>query len=273
MTLSIVSIVGQRSFLGFAEKAQRVAQEGGGAFLPVEDASMVPQLVSAEVVRALDRVGRRPGTGAPPRDPESKPPPEPPPPSPEPKPPEPKPSEPSATLLVVRAVAPSPLLLPETSDWPGLRAVVRATATLDAHVLLVAGDEGQPVLAFTNRGLGRVGVFSADLAGADAAEFRRDEAFPARLSQWLAAVAPSLPSPPVDLLDTTAVEPPAPTPREAALLAAFAGGAPQPLEALRLPPPRVEVRRETQVPDAALAAVALLLLLALLEWWCSRRAT
>ena len=77
--------------------------------------------------------------------------------------------------------------------------------------------------------------------------------------------------PPIDLLAQTAVVPPAPTPRECVVLAAFAGGPPQSLDALRLPPPRSEVRHESQVPEAALAAVLLLLLLAALEWWCSHR--
>jgi hypothetical protein len=275
MTVSVVSIVDRDTDPGFLANCEAFARDGGGLFLPVSDATRVPQLVSAEVVRALDRVGRRPARPASGDEPlaDATPPPQPPPADrspPTPQPPTPgRPAEPQR--LVVRAVAKSPLLLPDTVNWPVLLGASAEKAEFDAHVLLIAGDDGLPVLAYCNRGLGRVGVFAADLAGADGEEFRRDGAFPARLSQWVAATARAVAAPAVDLLATTRVTPPAPTPAAVAQLRAASGSEPRPLGELRLPPPRTAFVHRSQVPAWAAIAALLLVALATLEWWAVRR--
>jgi hypothetical protein len=141
-------------------------------------------------------------------------------------------------------------------------------------VLLVAGDDGWPLLAFANRGLGRVGAFAADLFGDDGAAFCNDAAFPGRLAAWLQSVLPVRPEPlPRPLLTASSCLPPLPTPDEAAALAAFAGGSPEVAPAA--PEPWAE---RTLVADhGALAPwlLAALLALALVERlvarWALRR--
>ncbi len=280
MSVSIVSIIDDGTLATFQGMAERIAKDGGGLFLPVRDPRVVPQLVSAEVVRALDRVGRKPnGAGAPnpanpqpePRKPEPKPP--------KPTPPEPTPPEPAAAAdssdrdqgLELLAVANSPLLEPALSTWPRLRAAVPTTGTRTAHVLLVAGPLGSPVLAYGNRGLGRIGVFAADLAGDDAKELRAEESFSARIAQWVTAALRSLPEVESEVLRTAAVEPVAPLPREVALLTAMTGEAPRSIDQLELPPPSAGVAYRSQVPVWALSVAFLLAGLALIEWWSSRR--
>jgi Mg-chelatase subunit ChlD len=264
ITLSVISIVDARTDPDFKSAAEQLTRDGGGLFWPIDDPAGVPQLVSAEVSRALDRVGRRPGGDGPGNAP---------PPDQKPPPPRPQPPPPLPTALrhPVRAVATSPLLLPlPEPDWPTLGAVVAATATLDAHVLLVAGEEGSPLLAYANRGLGRVGVLAADLGSDATQDLRVEPPFPARLSQWIAALRPPLPEAPADLLTATAVEPAAPTPAEASALAALAGGRLRPFDELRLPPPRTDLVHVSRVPAWALWASLLLLVLATVEWRLAR---
>lgn len=264
LTLSMISIVDDRTLATFQGMAERIARDGGGSFLPVRDARSVPQLVSAEVVRALDRVGRKPKGGDGTGDENAKPEPPKPDPTPEPEPEPPKPSPAADARVSVRAVASSPLLEPAPAQWPDLLASIPTTARASAHVLLVAGDAGQPLLAFGNVGLGRVGAFAADLAGEAAAALRAQAAFPARLSQWVAAVRRSTPTVPRDVKLLARVDPPAPTPAEIAALASMSGSAPSALDGLHLPPPRTVFERVPQVPDWSLAAIVAVLLLA---WW------
>lgn len=288
-TLSIVSIVDERTSPEYVRKAEKTATEGGGLFWPVANPTAVPRLVSAEVVRTLERVGRRPrgepsdagpvdpaaaGERPPPDQPAGPPPEEPP--APADAPPAPAPADPAAVggggRLPVRAVAESRLLepVPEPS-WPTLGGAVPATGAFDAHVLLVAGEHGQPLLAFANRGLGRVAVFASDLGGEDGAEFRGEPAFPAWLAQWVTSLQRPRARNPADLLAGWELEPAAPTPAERDLLEAVAGSALQPVAALRLPPPRWRIAHESAVPAWALALLGALLLLALVEWWGERR--
>lgn len=273
-TLSVVSIVDERTEPSFRREAERLAQAGGGQFLPVEDATFVPTLVSAEVTRALERVGREPNDTtdrtAPPRD-------EPPPPPPrdEPPPPLPRTPPPSRERLAVRQVAPSPLLLPETETWPTLGGATPGTAPLDAQVLLVAGEAGWPLLAFGNRGLGRIGAFAADLGGEDGREFRADPAFPGRFAQWVAAVLRPLPvREPVTLLDGARVEPPTPTAQDVAWLEALAGAPPR-VGPLAEPPPPLLRAAESALPRWSLALLLVLVGLAVVEryagLWSLRR--
>jgi len=269
-TVSVISIIDAYTDPSFKREAERLTTVGGGQFLPVEDPTFVPVLVSAEVTRALQRVGREPaGPGSDPTAP-----PAPPRPDTPPRPPAGPPPTTTAARLVVRAVAPSPLLLPPTEVWPTLGAAVPGTAPLDAQVLLVAGEAGWPLLAFGNRGLGRTGAFAADLGGRAGSEFRADPAFPGRFAQWIQAV---LPPPPTrtsaPLLGPVRVEPPAPTQRDVEWLAALSGAA---VTVDPLPPPPPLVRAvATEAPHWALALLLLLVALAVCEryagLWSLRR--
>lgn len=229
-TLSVIAITDAGTDPAFLKLSEEMTKAGGGQFLPISDPTAVPTFVVAEVTRALQRVGRTPrdGDGAeaspnespPPPERRTEPPPREPPPAPK------QPSPPSTRRLLVRAVAASPLLLPEPSPrWPELGGALAGKAPFEAQVLLVAGDDGWPLLAFANRGLGRVGAFAADLFGDDGATFRSEAAFPGRLAAWLQSVLPVRPeSLPQPLLTRSSCDPQLPTPREAAGLAALAGG-------------------------------------------------
>ncbi len=231
ITVSVISIVDSFTHPAFVRGAERLAQDGGGQFLTVTEPGTIPAFVTAEVTRSLERVGRKPRRdGAAPAVTKA---PEAPQPQPgEPLPPtktEPKaqPVPPPPATFAVRAVAESMLLAPRPeTDWPALGAALAGDATVDAHVLLVAGAEGWPVLAFGNRGLGRVGAFAADLFGTAAADFRGERSFPARFAQWVQSVRPSvLQGEPTALLSRFASEPPIPTPAELDALRAFSGEA------------------------------------------------
>lgn len=277
ITLSIISIIDSATDIQFEGMCEELSRDGGGQFVPVRDPGSVPVLVSAEVARSLARVGRTPRNadvapgGPTPASPErAEEPPPPPPAQPPLAPPRPAPRAPAR--VPVRAVADSPLLAPLPAAWPSLGAAVPGTAPLDAQVLLVAGDAGWPLLAFGNRGLGRVGAFAADLGGPDGAEFRADDAFPARLSQWLQSVLPAQPAAaPAPLLQTVVVAPPAATPRDLQQLAALAGSAPAAATDEAAAP---LLRRELRSPAAAWAAalVGALLALASLERLLAARA-
>ncbi|HLU38896.1 MAG TPA: VWA domain-containing protein, partial [Planctomycetota bacterium] len=171
---------------------RRFAELGGGKYLHSTDTSEVPALVSTEVKRVVGRgdhtAAAEPGAGAgdaksdevAPREPEKQP--EAPPPPPDaPRPP---------AMLRVRAVDDSALLASLPRDAiPPLGGILPVSARPNAHVLLVAGDDGRPVLAFTNYGLGRVGAWTADLAGGWSAAWRAAPEFPAWVAQWVASLA------------------------------------------------------------------------------------
>ncbi len=230
VTLSVISIDDGLE-AGFRTLAELMTRDGGGQFVPLTDPAKVPAFVSAEVTRALQRVGRLPNGEAPPTSPQATAEPDrpatPPPQQPPPAEPPPGARHDAAARVAVHAVADVALLRPLPPDeWPTLAAAVPCTAPLDAAVLLVAGDAGWPLLAFANRGLGRVGAFAADLAGEAGAEFRRDPAFAARLAQWLQNVLPGeARRVPVALVDGVAVAPATPTPGDLLRLAALAGAA------------------------------------------------
>lgn len=241
ITMSIVLIVTDEE-LGSAEiklRAQAIAKDGGGKSLSTGDAQAVPVIVSTEVSRALSRVGReprRPGDAngeqkpdkpaeQPPDKPEEPTKPE------EPDKPEPQPEQPTEAdepeppqRLVVRAVVDSPLLAPEPKDWPTLGSAVHCEAPLESRVLLIVGDEGWPLLAYANRGLGRVAAFCADLGGESGREFREAEPFPGWLAQWLAATSAAVPSTESrDLREAAEVLPPTTVPADIRWLTAVSG--------------------------------------------------
>ena len=280
-TTTIISITSPSDLRDFTKDAQKLVMTGGGFFFELNDAQDVPVFVSAEVTRALSKVGRKPrdaaGTNS-----EGTPPPaanEPAPPEPEPPPPEPPapaPPQPAApTRVAVRAVAESPLLAPApAASWPTLGAATPATAPLDAQVLLVAGDAGWPLLAFGNRGLGRVGAFAADLCGAAGSEFRAEPPFAARLAQWVQSVLPAEPMrTPSPLLATATVTPPAPTPRELDQLARLAGSVAVSVDQLPAPPASVPLRVVQHLASPwSLGALLALLVLGVFERWLGMRA-
>lgn len=281
-TVSILSIVSSRDGLGFQRYAEEITRDGGGQFLSMEDASRVPAFVSAEVTRALSRVGRKPRQDGAEVDPSSKPatkPPteKPPEPKPEPPPEVPKPKDPEPKQpprIAVHAIAELPILQPDpAAGWPSLGAALAGTAPLDAQVLLVAGDAGWPLLAYGNRGLGRVGAFAADLWGAAGAEFRAETAFAARLSLWVQEVLRAEPArSSATLLAQGKVTPPAPSPQDLAALEALVGSAPRTAAEPQQPAPVVVRVQEGRAVSWSLGALLALLVLAGLERWLGVRA-
>ncbi|MFT7535749.1 MAG: Mg-chelatase subunit ChlD [Hyphomicrobiaceae bacterium] len=236
ITVSIISIIDEHTDAGFQAKAKDIADDGGGMFIATANVEAVPVIVSSEVTRALQRVGRTPRTDGNGNQPEPKPPEqEPDEPKPEqPKPEQPKPDEPEPSdrnepkpqaRLQVHAVTTSPLLEPEPNAWPTLGSAVRSEAPLESRVLLVAGNEGWPLLAYANRGLGRVGAFGADLGGDSGREFREASAFPGWLAQWLRATSAARETvQSKDLREHGDVAPRAPVPADVRWLRRVGGG-------------------------------------------------
>jgi Mg-chelatase subunit ChlD len=283
ITVSIISIIDEHTDAGFQAKAKDIADDGGGMFIATQNVEAVPVLVSAEVTRALRRVGRTPRVDGNGNQPSAKPPekapdekqPE------QPKPEQPMPSESdeakSQARLPVHAVTTSPLLEPEPDAWPSLGSAVRSEAPLESRVLLVAGDEGWPLLAYANRGLGRVGAFGAELSGDSGREFREASAFPGWLSQWLRATSAArdtLQS--KDLREHGDVAPRAPVPADVRWLRRVSGG--EPLIAESSPASAIEgdstvgTTVVSQVAHAAPILLLILLLLAVGEHCISRYA-
>jgi Mg-chelatase subunit ChlD len=263
ITLSIISIVDASTDVQFTKDAELLTREGGGQFFPVEDVAAVPVFVTAEVTRSLQRVGRQPrdvpgASNTPPTQPLPQKPKVDPPPTPAPSRPEEVPQR-----ISVRAVAESRLLAPPPEPaWPTLGAAVAGTAPFDAQVLLVAGENGWPLLCYGNRGLGRVGAFAADLCGDAGSEFRAERTFPARLATWIQGVLPAEGvRTPRSLLDAWEVSPIAPTPHDVELLAGLAVA----------PPPAVVRSVVSAVPAWARWAVLALVVLALCERWTGLR--
>lgn len=245
---------------------------GGGGYLHSTDSSEVPALVSSEVKRVLSTTGRPMGDEADRTAPgEARAPAHEPPPAADPVAPEPVPPAPSR--LAVRVLEASPLLDPIPGDGPPpVGGVLAVSARPEARVLLVAGDEGRPLLAFKNYGLGRVAAWTADLTGEWSSEWRAADAFPGWLAQWVAALLPPTPDrAAVDLLSVRTVEPLGPTPAQAAALAAYTGEALQPWQAEPIPAPSV-VRVQRSYADVfAILAAGALVLLAGIEFAAARR--
>lgn len=279
-TLSLIQISGDDTSPSQRRFAEELTKTGGGTYWPVADASRVPVLVSGEVVRALDRVGRRPGgpgaggagNDVAKSDPTPPQPPTPEPPKPQPKPPEPQRPEPTPRVasvpLEVRAVSDSPLLEPRSAAWPRIGRAVAVAGREDAQTLLVVGDAGQPLLALANRGLGRVAALAVEPGGENEAFFA-DAAFPGRLAQWVTAVQrPVARVEAANLAALAKVEPARPTAAELAALGIRAGANLAPW----VPPPAVELPVSRGLAPAwALAGIVLLVLVAAVEWWLVRR--
>lgn len=275
-----------------------------GCFHAEFDARRIPRIVSTEVQRALTSAGRASEARAlaevPPNQPHERPladakPEQPKPVQPKPEPARPEPAKPEPVKpeparpeprtqppetpqpdskprapIRVRAVVDSPLLLPHPkSEFPPVYGVVSAHARPDAHVLLVAGEV--PLLAYCNRGAGRVAAWSSDLAGADSKDWRSESAFPARLAQWVAALLPPLRSEPRELLGPVVMDPPAPARAELEALASLGSGKVKKLTELVMPAPLVVDRSRGRSPELARWIGLALLLLALLEFGALRK--
>ena len=284
ITVSLIQLVTDD---GLGERhvrdASRIARFGRGKFVRSNNPSQIPKMIFAEVERVLGTAGRGPAASnpAPEPDPVADPPPDPepdpvpdPPPDPDPVPPDPAPDpEPASPARIeVVAVADTVLLEPRPEDgFPSLGGIWPVAGRPEARVLLVAKTEqGTPLLAFANRGLGRVGAWSAGFLGAWSAEWREDPAFPGRLAAWVEHLRPVESAPAAQVLAERSLEPPAPLRHERAFLAALADGPLRPIDSYVAPPRgEIEVERGQAVEYALLALVALGLL-AVVEWFVRR---
>ena len=274
VTTSLIQIVGGGqvdpvSARGFVEL-------GGGTYATPTNADEVPRLVSLEVRSVLGKAGRGPGDANRPGDGEQRPskPPD------VAKPPEPKPSPPAtqpprasesqpaaATALAVRIVAESQLLAPRPErEFPPLGGIVRGKARPEAHTLLAAGAEGVPLLAFAQRGLGRIGVFSADLTGAWSEGWRKEPGFAARLAGWLAHLEPAETiASSANLLQQVTATPQVPTAAEQQWLAELAGAPLRAAAEYGAPEAREVAIATSRTQELAVHALLVLLALALGE--------
>lgn len=273
VTVSIVSIVDEGTEARFKRDALAVAEAGGGRFVAASDPRAVPVIVSAEVARALSRVGREPRrldaagdeVGGPAPLPGDAPPSDvPEPPADEPPQPQPDiPAVPEPVVFPVFAVVESALLEPAPDEWPVLHRASPTDAPFDAQVLLAVGSRGWPLLGLVNRGLGRVGALAVAPGAAAMASFRAAPAFTGWLGQWCAAVRVLTPvAAAQELRERVTIEPVATLPAEREWLTALAGA---PIARLdEEPEPPASVLRAVRRDPVAAAAQWLLPLLALL---------
>ncbi|MEZ5962583.1 MAG: VWA domain-containing protein [Planctomycetota bacterium] len=293
-SVSMIRIGAEGEGVRYTDSCRQFASLGGGDYLPSSDSSEVLALVSTEVKRVLSTAGRTvaddgppperppaddttpespkpegPPSGAdPPRDPPIEPP------APPVQPPAGPPPSPAPVRLAVRVLEASPLLAPlPDRPAPGLGGVLPVTARPEAHVLLVAGQQGWPLLAFKNYGLGRVAAWTADFAGDWSAEWRRAESFPAWLAQWTASVLPpTTREVALDVLTERAVDPRGPTPAEVAALERYSGTALRTFAVPPVPSPTTQRVERSLAGVLAWAAALALLVLAALEFVVARLA-
>lgn len=260
--------------LHFAVDCRRFAQLGGGQYVFSTRTTEVPALVSDEVRRVFAASGRvDPSLATVPSTEATAPGPKP---APE-LPPEvatgPPPPAPKPALLAVRAVAQSPLLLPlPERGLPSVAGVLAVAARPDAHALLVAGATGNPLLAFANRGIGRVGTFTSGLEAQWGGAWLAAPEFPSWFGRWIASLMPAqAAAAPGELWSERRVAPRGPTPRELVGLTTWSGRAPQVLQTLRRPDARPETRWRGTALALSIVAAASVLLLAVLEFLALRR--
>jgi len=273
ITVSVIQVLNPGD-VSSAVDMKQIADFGKGVLHRSEDPGAIASLVFAEVKRVLGSVGRRPsseiGMSAVPQ--RSDPPPT------EPEPPtvlEPEPptvSEPTLgevqTSLRVFAVANSPLLTPEpTGNYPPVHGILPVTGRPDARVLLAAGDQGIPLLAFANRGLGRVGVWTSDLSASWGRDWLADPALPGRLATWLSHLRPAQAGDsPELLLDQSQLSPEAPTRAEREWIEALAAAPMNLLEDYRPPGECLHLVDRGRAAELAMWAALTILFLALVEF-------
>lgn len=261
----------------FAVDCRRFAQLGGGQYVFSTRTTEVPALVSDEVRRVFAASGRvDPSLGTVPSSAATAPGPKPAPevpPEVATTPPPPVPPAPRPALLAVRAVVQSPLLLPlPDRGLPSVAGVLAVAARPEAHTLLVAGAAGNPLLAFANRGIGRVGTFTSGLEAEWGSAWLAAPEFPSWFGRWIASLLPAqVGVAPGELWSEKRVAPRGPTPRELAGLSTWSGRPPQALDALRLPDVRQETRWRGTALTLSIIAAASVLLLAVFEFILLRR--
>ena len=151
--------------------------------------------------------------------------------------------------------------------YPDIFGILPVRGRTDARVLLVAGQEGIPLLAFSNRGLGKVGVWCADLLGDWGEAWRSAPPFPAWLAQWVQHLVPPLQSAaPTEVLASPSHSPPAPLPRELTELDRMAGGRRRTMVDYQPPKARSRTVQKSLARDHAWFGVVALLLLLLAEY-------
>ncbi len=249
--------------------AKNIADRAGGRYVLHSDFGAVPRLVMTEVERVLVQAGEEEKKPEP--TPESDPEPE----------PElelaietpPAPALPLPLTLAVRAVAESALLQPRPdAGFPSLGGMLPVRGRIDSQTLLVAGQEGLPLLAFANRGLGRVGVWTADFMGNWGGAWRQHSSFPAWLAQWVQSLQPPLPSAEaLVLLENPKLHPAMPVPGELAELESLAATFLQSPAAYQPPVAVQQDLTQGQAREHALYAIFACLFLVLVEYLYRRR--
>jgi len=248
-------------------------------FFYVQSFDKVPRLLSTEVRSLRTRAGR-PADKAESTDPVEKPleQPEPDPvakpePVPENKPSPPPPPDPFAGTLLVQAIEDSPLVAPvPAAGFPRIAGILPVEAHAEALTLLVAGPTGIPLLAFANRGLGKLGVWTSDFLGDWGAAFCDDAAFPGRLGQWVQFLVPArtvLRG--VDVVRRPTVTPGIPLAEDVKAVERIGGNAITPLDALVPPASSVLKEQRGRAEFDAIYGIVLLLLLAMVEFLVWRR--
>ncbi len=279
VSVSMIRFGASEESVAATRLCRQFTEFGGGLYLHSTDTAEVPALVSAEVKRVLASTGRPVAdegqAAAAPALPTPTPPnlAQAPPPVTETPSTAPPDTPAPAPRLVVRALEDSPLLAPLPSDGPPpVAGILPVSARPEARVLLVAGDDGRPLLAFKNYGLGRVAAWTADLGGAWSAPWRTASAFPAWLAQWVSSLSPPANATvAADLLAVRQVEPRGPTPSEVAALERFCGQPLRHVSQARAPERAVTSVRVPIGSALALAAALALLLLAAIEFGLARR--
>lgn len=176
-----------------------------------------------------------------------------------------------APSLQVLPIAPSPLVDPFVAEpLPMLTTVAAVEGRSESDQLLAVFPEGRPLLAFVNRGLGRLGGFSAPFNEV----WWDDPRLPAMLATWVQATAPAARSESrSDVVSTVEILPGQPIGAERrSLQAAFPEGLP-PLEKFELGPSgeaRSHTTERSLVPDDALWALLGFLFLVLVERFARR---
>ncbi len=247
-------------------------------FFYVQSFDNVPRLLSTEVRSLRTRAGR-PADKAETADPVEKPleqaKPDPvakPEPVPDNK-PSPPPPDPFAGTLSVDAIEESPLLAPMPSaGFPRIAGILPVEAHAEALTLLVAGPKGIPLLAFANRGLGKLGVWTSDFLGEWGTAFCEDEDFPGRLGQWVQFLVPArMVLRGVDVVQRPAVTPEIPLAEDVRAAERIGGNRITPLDALVPPASSVLEEQRGRAEWDAIYGIVLLLLLAIVEFVVWRR--
>jgi Mg-chelatase subunit ChlD len=282
LSLCIVQVLAPNSHTAFdaAATTLELARRGNGDVIEQTSFEGVPRVMSAEVERLRVQVGRPKRRGGDDgddgkgdkRQPDKPDKPKPPDPTTLPKKPD-APKLQQAASLEVNLVEDSRLLEPRDSDvFPPVAGILQARGRPGARVLLSAGTEGYVLLAFANRGLGKVGVWSADFLGPWGVSWAADPAFPGRLAQWIQSLEPAAAaSRGTRVVHRPELSPAVPVPREAALLESITGSALRPVDTFVPPASRIHTEIRGRAAQHAWYGLVFLVLLAAIECLLLRR--